>query len=86
MGEKELKKKGRGEFSKGETPNAAASINRGGEGCDSSVSYRIPHHKHIQRRWTFTFEERKRKKAVGEKALKKKGRGEFTKRERKTRE
>ena len=35
---------------------------------------------------TFTFEERKRKKAVGEKALKKKGRGEFTKRERKTRE
>ena len=30
--------------------------------------------------------ERKRKKAVGEKALKKKGRGEFTKRERKTRE
>ena len=33
------------------TPDAAASINRGGEGCNSSVSYRIPHHKHIQRRW-----------------------------------
>ena len=30
--------------------------------------------------------ERKKKKAVGEKALKKKGRGEFTKREIKTRE